>query len=105
MLFLDEVAERPYRIDRMLTQLRLAGILGRASGLVFGELPRCDEPGGDPAIRAVVARLTSEFPGPVLFGLPSGHTTGPTLTLPFGVRTRVVTTPRPLIVVEEAAVC
>jgi muramoyltetrapeptide carboxypeptidase len=104
ILFLDEVAERPYRIDRMLTQLRLAGILGRASALVFGELPRCDEPGGDPAIRAVLARLTEEFHGPVLFGLPSGHTSGPTLTLPFGVRTRVVTSPRPLVVVEEAAV-
>jgi muramoyltetrapeptide carboxypeptidase len=104
ILFLDEVAERPYRIDRMLTQLRLAGILGRASALVFGELPRCDEPGGDPAIRAVLARLTEEFHGPVLFGLPSGHTSGPTLTLPFGVRTRVVTAPQPLVVVEEAAV-
>ena len=32
----------------------------------------------------------ADFPGPVLFGLPSGHTTGPTLTLPFGVRARVV---------------
>jgi muramoyltetrapeptide carboxypeptidase len=104
ILFLDEVAERPYRIDRMLMQLRLAGILSRASGLVFGELPRCDEPGGDPAIRPVLARLTEDFHGPVLFGLPSGHTSGPTLTLPFGVRTRVVTSPRPLVVVEEAAV-
>jgi muramoyltetrapeptide carboxypeptidase len=104
ILFLDEVAERPYRIDRMLTQLRLAGILGRAAALVFGELPRCDEPGGDPTIRGLLSRLTREFPGPVLFGLPSGHTSGPTLTLPFGVRTRVVAVPRPLLVVEEAAV-
>src|SRR5688572_24840226 len=41
ILFIDEVAERPYRIDRMLTQLRLTGLLSRASGVVFGELPRC----------------------------------------------------------------
>src|SRR6185295_11897069 len=46
ILFIDEVAERPYRLDRMLTQLRLSGLLGRAAGVVFGELPRCDEPGG-----------------------------------------------------------
>jgi len=104
ILFLDEVAERPYRIDRMLTQLRLAGILDRAAALVFGELPRCDEPGGDPTIRLVLTSLTRDFRGPVLFGLPSGHTSGPTLTLPFGVRTRVVASPRPLLVVEEAAV-
>jgi muramoyltetrapeptide carboxypeptidase len=104
VLFFDEVGERPYRIDRMITQLRLSGILGRASALVFGELPRCDEPGGSPAIRTVVASLTREFPGPVLFGLPSGHTSCATLTLPFGVKTRVVTKPTPMLVVEEAAV-
>ncbi len=77
VLFIDEVAERPYRVDRMFTQLRQSGRLARAAALVFGELPRCDEPGGDPAIRAVVADLIADFPGPVLFGLPSGHTTGP----------------------------
>lgn len=104
VLFLDEVGERPYRIDRMLTQLRLSGLLARAAALVFGELPRCDEPGGDPAIRSVVADLTADFPGPVLFGLPSGHTTGATLTLPFGVRARVVARGTPRLVIEEAAV-
>lgn len=104
VLFIDEVAERPYRIDRMITQLRLSGILARASALVFGELPRCDEPGGDPAIRSVIADLVADFPGPVLFGLPSGHTTGATLTLPFGVAARVVTNPSPALIIEEAAV-
>ena len=104
VLFLDEVAERPYRIDRMMTQLALGGVLRRAAAIVFGELPRCDEPGGDPAARATVAALTRDFPGPVLFGLPSGHTTGATLTLPFGVRATVVAAGAPRLVVEEAAV-
>ena len=104
VLFIDEVGERPFRIDRMLTQLRLSGILARASALVFGELPRCDEPGGSLAIRSVVADLVSEFPGPVLFGLPSGHTSGPMLTLPFGVLARVVAGPSPRLVIEESAV-
>ena len=44
VLFLDDVAERPYRLDRMLTQLRLSGILERAAAIVFNALPRCDEP-------------------------------------------------------------
>ena len=104
VLFIDEVAERPYRLDRMLTQLYLSGILSRASALVFGELPRCDEPGGAPTAREVVEELTSGFRGPILYGLPSGHTAGATLTLPFGVRARVLTTPRPSLIIEEAAV-
>jgi len=104
VLFLDEVAERPYRLDRMLTQLYLSGILSRASALVFGELPRCDEPGGTPTAREVVEELTRGFRGPILYGLPSGHTAGPTMTLPFGVRARVLTTPRASLIIEEAAV-
>src|SRR5436190_11496290 len=104
VLFIDEVGERPYRLDRMLTQLYLSGILSRASALVFGELPRCDEPGGSPTARDVVEELTRGFRGPILYGLPSGHTEGPTLTLPFGVRARVLTTPRPSLIIEEAAV-
>ena len=105
ILFLDEIAERPYRIDRMFTQLRLSGVLSRAAAIVFGELPRCDEPAdGGPSIRSVLADLTEGFPGPVLFGLPSGHTTGACLTLPLGVAARVVTDPAPALVIEEAAV-
>jgi muramoyltetrapeptide carboxypeptidase len=104
VLFLEDVAERPYRIDRLFTQLRLAGVIGRASALVFGEMTRCEEPGGNPAIRDVLLELTQGFGGPVLFGLPSGHTTGATLTLPLGTRTQVLAGPAPALVVEEAAV-
>jgi muramoyltetrapeptide carboxypeptidase len=105
ILFIDEVAERPYRIDRLLTQLRQAGILARASAIVFGELPRCDEPvTGGPAIREVVADLLAGFSGPVLFGLRSGHTTGACLTIPFGVRARVTTQPEAALIIQEAAV-
>jgi muramoyltetrapeptide carboxypeptidase len=104
VLFIDEVGERPYRLDRMLTQLRLAGLLRRASAIVFGELPLCDEQGGSPAARTVVRELLADFPGPVLFGLPSGHTAGPTFTLPFGVRARVLGGSRALLAVEESAV-
>jgi muramoyltetrapeptide carboxypeptidase len=104
VLFLDEVSERPYRLDRMLTQLRLTGLLARTSGLVFGELPGCDEPDGGPTARSVIQDLMQGYPGPVLFGLPSGHARRATLTLPLGVKARVVTGSRPAIIVEEAAV-
>jgi muramoyltetrapeptide carboxypeptidase len=103
ILFLEDIGERPYKVDRMLTQLLQAGILRKARALVFGELPSCDEPGGEHAIRDVLADFVRDFNGPVLFGFPSGHTTGPTWTLPLGVRARVVTSP-PAVVIEEAAV-
>jgi len=104
VLFLDEVGERPYRLDRLLTQLAQAGVLERASAVIFGELPACDEPGGTPTAKATMADVLRDFPGPVLFGLPSGHTTSPALTLPLGVAARVVGGPRPRVVIEEAAV-
>jgi muramoyltetrapeptide carboxypeptidase len=103
LLFIEDVGERPYRIDRMLTQLAQAGILSRASGLIIGELPSCDEPGGDPRICDVLTDFFADFSGPVLFGFPSGHTAGATWTLPFGVRARITTAP-PAVVIEEPAV-
>jgi muramoyltetrapeptide carboxypeptidase len=103
VLFIEDVGERPYRIHRMLTQLAQSGVLARAAALVFGELPSCDEPGGAHAIRDVLREFVADFAGPVLFGFPSGHTTGPTWTLPFGVQARITTAPATLIV-EEAAV-
>jgi muramoyltetrapeptide carboxypeptidase len=103
VVFLEDVGERPYRIHRMLTQLSQSGVLARASGLVFGELPSCDEPGGAHAIRDVLREFVADFDGPVLFGFPSGHTTGATWTLPFGVQARITTSPAALII-EEAAV-
>jgi len=104
VLFLDEVGERPYRLDRMVTQLRQAGLLSRAAAIVIGELPKCDEPEGGPTARAVMADLFADFPGPVVIGFPSGHTSGPAMTLPFGVNARVLSGPRPRLVIEEAAV-
>jgi muramoyltetrapeptide carboxypeptidase len=104
ILLLEDVNERPYRLDRLWMQLRLAGILQRARAIVFGDFPGCDEPGGEVAARDVLADLSREFPGPVLFGLPVGHTTRPALTVPLGIEARVVTRPEPALVVEEAAV-
>ena len=55
-------------------------------------------------MRDVIERLTRDFAGPVLFGFPSGHTTGPCWTIPLGVTVTVVTHPRPQLTVEEAPV-
>jgi len=61
--------------------------------------------GRHPAARDVVAELLADFPGPVLWGFPSGHTIGPAWTLPLGVQVRVwATDSSATLVVEEAAV-
>lgn len=104
VLFLEDVAERPYRLDRMLTQLRLAGVLDTASGVVLGEFIDCDEPRGELTARAALADLLRDFNGPVVYGFPSGHTTRPLVTVPFGVRARVIADNRPRLIIEEAGV-
>ena len=104
VLFLEDVNERPYKLDRLLTQLRLSGILSRAVALVFGEMPGCDEPGGEYTARETIRTATADFAGPVLFGFPSGHTTGPCWSLPLGVAVRVRGGGRPSLVVEESPV-
>lgn len=103
ILLLEDIGERPYRLQRMLMQLRLAGVLARASAIVLGQMTTCDEPGGALTARDVCAEFFEDFPGPVLFGFPSGHTTTPFVSVPFGVETRVVGTGRPRLVINEAA--
>jgi muramoyltetrapeptide carboxypeptidase LdcA involved in peptidoglycan recycling len=88
----------------MVTQLRLSGALTTAVAVVIGELQNCDEPGGEYTGRSTMASLFRDFPGPVVFGFPSGHTTGALVTLPLGVRVRVAATSQARVIVEEAAV-
>jgi muramoyltetrapeptide carboxypeptidase LdcA involved in peptidoglycan recycling len=87
----------------MLVQLRQAGVLARARALVFGEMRGCDEADGRVTALDAIRDATREFHGPVLFGFPSGHTTGPCWTLPLGAVVRVVGAPSPVVVIEEPA--
>ena len=107
VLLLDDVDERPYRLDRMLTQARQAGLFARASAVVCNGFPGCVEPGTEPLLdaRHVIRDALTDFPGPVLFGFPTGHTAGqPMWTLPLGIETVVMAGPSPRLVIEEAAV-
>jgi muramoyltetrapeptide carboxypeptidase len=104
VLFLEDVNERPYRLDRMLTQLRMSGILSRARALIFGEMRGCDEANGEAGALDVIRAFAGDIEGPIITGFPSGHTTGPSWTLPLGVRVRVVTAPRASVIVEESPV-
>lgn len=73
VLLLEDVGERPYRIDRMWTHLRLAGVFERARGLALGEFTQCEEPQGDFTLRDVLWSLAAETGLPCLADLPIGH--------------------------------
>ncbi|MBK6691524.1 MAG: LD-carboxypeptidase [Myxococcales bacterium] len=73
VLLLEDVTERPYRIDRMLTALRLGGHLARISAIVLGEFAECSPgPDGVTAHEVLAAHFAS-LGVPVLFGAPFGH--------------------------------
>ncbi len=86
LLFIEDRAERPYRIDRMLMQLKLAGKFDQVRGILFGEMLDCaardDE---DYTLPQVVNRIIGDLGIPVAFGLKSGHVSRQSITLPFGV--------------------
>ena len=104
LLVLEDVGERPYKIDRLVQQLRLSGVLAQVRGIVLGMFPGCDEPGGAVTARDTLADLFADFPGPVVFGFPTGHVSGPARTLPLGVQARLVADGPVRLVIEEAAV-
>ena len=74
ILFLEDVAAKPYQVDRMLMHLKLAGKLERVKGIIFGEMPDCVQPGGqDYTLQEIVAQVLRDFQGPIAWGLRSGH--------------------------------
>jgi muramoyltetrapeptide carboxypeptidase len=93
ILAIEEVGERPYRIDRALTQLIDSGALRGVAGVVVGDLHGCSEPdnGGSRGWTAqeVCEDRLARLGVPVLLGLPFGHTPGRNAALGFGVRARL----------------
>jgi len=73
IVVLEDVTERPYRIDRMLTALLLGGTLARAGAIVFGSFTLC-EPGADGVtVEHVLRDRTATLDVPVVTGAPFGH--------------------------------
>ncbi len=86
ILFIEDRAEAPYRIDRMLMQLKLAGKFDAVRGLLFGEMIDCNPPTGQAYTREhVIMRLLGDLPVPMAYGLKSGHVSSQSFTLPIGV--------------------
>ena len=90
VLFVEDVATKPYQIDRMLMQLKLAGKLKDVRGIVFGEMLDCRQsPDQDYTLEEVILRIVDDLRIPVAFGLRSGHVSRANITLPIGVKARL----------------
>ncbi len=87
ILFIEDVATKPFQIDRMLMQLKLAGKLADVEGIVFGEMLDCLQTKDHGyTLEEVVLRVVGDLGVPVAYGLRSGHVSRSNITLPIGVR-------------------
>ena len=90
LLFLEDVMEEPYKIDRMLTQLRLAGVFEQVSGVIFADFYKCiSSDDNDGTITEVLLDLAEKLPHvPIWMGLPYGHSDTRTI-VPIGVEGKI----------------
>lgn len=90
ILFLEDVGEEPYRIDRMLTQLKLAGVFNQISGLVLGNFRKCvpEEPDRSFTLEEVFQQHFSGMTFPVFYGAQIGHVRNK-FTVPVGINVAI----------------
>ena len=102
LLFVEDVGVKPYQIDRMLWQLRAAGKLAGASGIIFGEMI---DHGAAPDLldRAILSALDG-LDIPIAIGLRSGHVSRQNVTLTFGVEAELALADEPTLTLIEPAV-
>ncbi len=107
ILFMEDIHEWPYRLDRLLTQLRQSGSLDRVAGVVFGTMETCRSLDGVRALD-VVRDAFADAPYPVGFGVSAGHSAAVTdvenLALPLGVQVELDADAGRLIALEPAVV-
>ena len=105
VLFLEEVGELPYRVDRLLTHFELAGVLSRVSGVVIGDFTDCDETEvgakQHPTTREVLVERLERLAVPVVFGGTFGHGDRNT-ALPYGTKVHLDAANGTLVALEGA---
>lgn len=105
ILFIEDIAAKPYQVDRMLMHLKLAGKLSQVRGLVFGEMLDCVQHKDQGfTLQDVILRIVGDLGVPVAYGVRSGHVSRKNITLPFGVQASLsVTGPEVQLKILEAA--
>jgi len=87
VLFVEDVAAKPYQIDRMLMHLKHAGKLAGVKGVVFGEMLECHQAASQGyTLQEVILRVLADLDIPIAYGLSSGHVSKRNITLPIGVK-------------------
>jgi muramoyltetrapeptide carboxypeptidase len=105
LLFLEDWDEAPYRVDRLLSQLRETGAFDNVRGVVFGDMKGCSPSVNDDyGLEEVLLSALDGLDLPIALGLSSGHTPSPQITLPFGVRARLACAEAAEFQVLESAV-
>lgn len=90
ILLLEDVGMKPFQVDRSLLHLRQAGKFAGIRGVILGDFPGCEPPGGrGVTVRDVCARNFGEMGIPVVWKAAIGHTARPMLTVPLGVQARL----------------
>ncbi len=86
ILFLEDVNEKPFRIDRMLMHLLLAGKFDGVRGIIFGAMLGCSPASAEEeTLPQMIRRILGGLGVPIALGFPSGHVEAGNITLPFGV--------------------
>lgn len=105
ILVLEDRGMKPWQVDRALMHLKQAGKFDGIRGIVLGDFPECEPPmPGSPTVQDVCARILGPLGVPVIFGAPVGHTQRPMLTLPLGVKARLIAKGEGVLEVLEPAV-
>ena len=91
ILFIEEIGESPYRVDRMLNQLKLSGILKSINGILLGRFVDCYETDTEKrslTLNEVIADYFSDMKVPVMYNFIHGHVDN-TLTVPIGAKSKI----------------
>jgi muramoyltetrapeptide carboxypeptidase len=105
LLFLEDIGVKPYQVDRMLWQLRVAGKLAGVCGIIFGEMVECVSAGAAPDLldRAILNALDG-LDIPIAISLRSGHVSRQNVTLTFGIAAELTLGDNPTLTILEPAV-
>ena len=96
---------KPYQVDRALRHLWQAGKLQDVHGVVLGDFPDCEPAvAGSPTIPEICERILGPLGVPVVYGAPIGHTKRPMLTIPLGVRAKLLAKGEGTLEILEPAV-
>lgn len=107
LIFIEEIEEYPYKIDRMLTQLLMSGKLQKAAGIILGVFRKCDIDGVDTktedsfSLKEILIDRLSNLNIPIMYGFPFGHVKNKA-TLPVGIKAKLNTYNKTITLLEKA---